>query len=96
MRLFLAPTTVGERWLSEAETERGTGSASRTISRKLGSVVPRFAATSPPFHGGEELGPCYRSSLRKGFSSADGATALRDMKAMATMVKMKGSIRNAS
>lgn len=38
----------------------------------------------------------YRSSLLNGFSSADGATALRDMTAMATMVKMKGSIRNAS
>jgi hypothetical protein len=38
----------------------------------------------------------YRSSRRNGFSSADGATALRDITAMATMVKMNGSIRNAS
>lgn len=50
---------------------------------------------SPP-EGEERAPPAYRSSRRNGFSRAEGATALRDMKAMATMVKMKGSIRKAS
>ena len=37
--------------------------------------------------------PAYRSSLRNGFSSAAGATALRDTSAMATIVSTNGSTR---
>ncbi|SIT59177.1 hypothetical protein BQ8794_70107 [Mesorhizobium prunaredense] len=44
---FLAPTKVGERWLGEAETERGTAPYESPLSG-------RFAATSPPLRRGEE------------------------------------------
>lgn len=55
---FLAPTEVGERWLGEAEMERGNGAALKDIQRNLASAAgplsDRFAAISPPLCGGEE------------------------------------------
>ncbi|PBB25105.1 hypothetical protein CK232_19850 [Mesorhizobium sp. WSM4304] len=58
---FLAPTGVGERWLGEAETERGMARPlmrSEKTCQRRSPLSDRFAATSPPFHGGEEPRSC--------------------------------------
>ncbi|BAV48706.1 Polypeptide-transport-associated domain protein ShlB-type [Mesorhizobium loti] len=95
---------MGERWLGEAETERGMAQSCPRVDFKkslptVGAgppLRPLRGHLSPAHGGGEEPQALYRSSLRNGFNNADGATALRDITAIATMVKMKGSIRNAS
>ncbi len=60
-RQFLAPAKAGERWLGEAETERGNGAnlslgglGEPYSNRRRSPLSDRFAATSPPFHEGEE------------------------------------------
>ncbi|TPK50525.1 hypothetical protein FJ945_11450 [Mesorhizobium sp. B2-4-9] len=50
---FLAPTKVGERWLGEAETERGNGAAwiCRENLHRRSPLSDRFGATSPALRG---------------------------------------------
>ncbi|SJM32089.1 hypothetical protein BQ8482_240027 [Mesorhizobium delmotii] len=45
---FLAPTKVGERWLGEAETERGTALYEAPSPAASRPPLPRFAVGEEP------------------------------------------------
>ena len=84
------------------QTIAGPPADKKTVTHAIGPFCYLSIRFGQPFlypvdrGRGKNTKSFYRSSRRNGLSNADGATALRDMTAIATMVKMNGSIRNAS